>query len=185
MSSAPRKARRLFTVAEFASAEALLNAVRTVREHGHGDVDTYSPYPLHHGSEALGLRRSRVPLLALIGALAGVSIGYGFMYFINAVDFPINVGNRPPHSPPLFVPITFEMGVLLSALSIFFGLMLIARLPQPYHPVFEHEAFRSASTHGFWLSVAGVPASTDVAGMEAQLKELGGMNVATVREEPE
>jgi len=185
MSSAPRKARRLFTVAEFAAAEALLDAVRKVRERGHQDVDTYSPYPLHHGSEALGLRRSRVPLIALVGALSGVSLGYGFMYFMNAVDFPINVANRPPHSPPSFIPITFEMGVLISSLFIFFGLMLIARLPQPYHPVFEHEAFRSASTHGFWISVAGPPASTDVDGVEAQLKELGGMNVATVREEPE
>ena len=185
MSGAPRKARRLFTVAEFATAEALLDAVRKARERGHRDVDTHSPYPLHHGSEALGLKRSRVPLIALVGALSGVSIGYGFMYFINAVDFPINVGNRLPHSPLLFVPITFEMGVLLSALCIFFGMMLIARLPQPYHPVFEHEAFRSASTHGFWISVAGAPASTDVERVEADLKELGGLNVATVREEPE
>jgi Protein of unknown function (DUF3341) len=183
MSGAARKALRLFTVAEFTTAEALLNAVRAVREHGHQDVDTYSPYPLHHGSEALGLRRSRVPLIALVGALAGASLGYGFMYYMNAVDFPINIGNRPPHSPPMFVPITFEMGVLICALSIFFGLMLIARLPQPYHPVFDHEPFRTASTHGFWISVAGAPASLDTEKLEADLQGLGGTNVATVREE--
>ena len=75
--------------------------------------------------------------------------------------------------------------MLISALSIFFGLMVLARLPQPYHPVFEHEAFRSASTHGFWISVAGTPAGTDVEKVEADLKALGGANVATVREEAE
>lgn len=185
MSAPARKALRLFTVAEFATAEALLDAVRKVRESGHHDVDTYSPYPVHHGSEALGLKRSKVPLIALLGALAGVSIAYGFMYYMNALDYPLNVGNRPPHSAPAFVPITFEMGVLISALSIFFGLMAMSRLPQPYHPVFEHDAFRTASTHGFWISVAGAPASLDTEKVEADLKALGGTNVATVREEPD
>ncbi|HVE84304.1 MAG TPA: DUF3341 domain-containing protein [Myxococcales bacterium] len=183
MPSGEKKARRLWTVAEFATAQALLEAVEKVRERGHRDVDTYSPYPLHHGSESLGLKRSRVPLIALIGALAGVSLGYAFMYTMNVVDFPLNVGNRPPHSPPLFVPILFEMGVLVSALCIFFGLMAMARMPQPYHPVFDHEAFRSASTHGFWISVAGAPASTDTEKVEADLKALGGTSVSTVREE--
>ena len=183
MSHRAPKPRKLWTVAEFASAEALLAAVRAVRERGHQDVDTYSPYPLHHGSEALGLKKSRVPMIAGFGALAGVTIAYGFMYYINAVDFPINVGNRLPHPPPMFVPITFEFGVLLSALSIFFGLMFLSRLPQPYHPVFDHEAFRTASTHGFWISVAGAPASSDTERLETDLKALGGTNVATMREE--
>ncbi|HEY8211577.1 MAG TPA: DUF3341 domain-containing protein [Myxococcaceae bacterium] len=177
------KPRKLWTVAEFSTAGALLAAVRAVREHGHQDVDTYSPYPLHGGSEALGLKKSRVPMIAALGALGGVTLGYGVMYYMNAVDFPINVGNRPPHSPPMFIPITFELGVLLSALFIFFGLMLLSRLPQPYHAVFEHESFRSASTHGFWISVAGAPASMDTGKVEADLKALGGTNVATVREE--
>ena len=104
MSGAAPRAVRLFTVAEFTTAEALLAAVRSVREHGHQDVDTYSPYPVHHGSEALGLKRSRVPLIALLGALAGVSIAYGFMYYMNAVDFPSTWGTgrrtRRPRSSP-------------------------------------------------------------------------------------
>ena len=183
MSHPAPKPKKLWTVAEFSTAEALLAAVRAVRERGHQDVDTYSPYPLHHGSEALGLKKSRVPMIAALGALAGVTTGYGVMYYMNAVDFPINVGNRLPHAPPMFVPITFEFGVLLSALSIFFGLMFLSRLPQPYHPVFDHEAFRTASTHGFWISVAGAPASSDTEKLEADLKALGGTNVATMGEE--
>jgi ActD protein len=183
MSHRAPKPLKLWTVAEFATAEALLAAVRAVRERGHQDVDTYSPYPLHHSSEALGLRKSRVPAIASVGALIGVTSAYGFMYYINAVSFPINVGNRPPHAPPMFVPITFEFGVLISALFIFFGLMFLSRLPQPYHPVFDHEAFRTASTHGFWISVAGAPAGTDTEKLEKDLQALGGTNVATVREE--
>lgn len=182
MSRAPAASPRQWTVAEFASAEELLAAARALREEGRTDLDTYSPYPLHGGSEALGLKRSRVPAIALLGALGGVSLGYGFMYWMNVVSFPINVGNRPPHSWPSFIPITFEMGVLLCALFISFGLLALTRLPQPYHPVFEHDAFRSASTHGFWLSVAAAPEGSEPGKVEEQLKALGGTNVATLRE---
>ena len=118
MSSPAPKVRKLWTVAEFATSEALLAAVRAVRERGHTDVDTYSPYPLHRGSEALGLKPSRVPAIAAAGALFGVTLGYGVMYYMNAVDFPINVGNRPPHSPPMFIPITFELMVLLALMRL-------------------------------------------------------------------
>jgi hypothetical protein len=184
MSRAPAERVRLWTVAEFASAGALLAAIRALREAGVTGLDTYSPYPLHGLGNALGLRRSRVPALALAGALGGVSLGYGFMYYINAVDYPLNVGNRPPNSWPAFIPVTFEMGVLLCSLFIFFGLMFLSRLPQPYHPVFEVDAFRSASTHGFWLSVMAAPAGAPEPGrVEEQLRSLGGTNVTTIREE--
>ena len=46
------------------------------------------------------------------------------MYFMNVVDFPINIGNRPPHSPPAFIPITFELAVLLGGSSAFLGSLL-------------------------------------------------------------
>jgi hypothetical protein len=152
MEAMPSK-ERTWVVAEFGDGPALLQAALAMRERGYADVDTHSPYPLHGGEAALGLRRSRVPLIAGAGALAGLLTGYGLQVFSNAIDWAINVGGRPPHSPPTNVPITFELTVLACAFSIFFGLLLLMRLPQPYHPVFESESFRSATTHGFWISV--------------------------------
>ena len=75
-------------------------------------------------------------------------------WFMVGVDWPINVGGRPPHSPPAFIPVTFELGVLFAALSIFFGLFVLWGMPRLHHPVFEVEAFRSASVDGLWLSAA-------------------------------
>ena len=170
-----------WVLAELASPEALLAAVRRVRELGFTEVDTYSPFPLHGGDEALGLSRSRVPSIALAGGLTGVLGAWAMMSWMNGVDYPLVVGNRPPFNAPTLIPVTFECGVLLAALAIFFGLLLLSRLPQPYHPAFEVEAFRSASTHGFWLGVRLV----DVARreeLEQRLGELGATNIAAVQE---
>ena len=151
---------RRFVLAEFGSSDALLDATRKLRERGHKNIDTHTPYPVHGIEDALGLGRAWIPKIVLLGAIAGAVLGYGMMYFMNAVDFPINVANRPPHSPPAFIPITFELAVLLGGTSSFFGVLALMRLPEPYHPVFEWEEFRRASIDGFFLSLE-VPTGSD------------------------
>jgi len=172
---------RTYVLGLFPSGDALVAACRKVRERGFSDVDTHSPYPLHGGDEALGLKRSVVPKVALGAALTGMFGGMGMMVWMNGLSWPLNVGGRPPVSPLAYVPITFETTVLLTALSIFVGLLILMRLPQPYHAVFELEAFRSAASDGFWLSVAQAPGSD---GQEAAraLQSLGATQVSVVEE---
>lgn len=172
-----------FVLAEFATGEALVDACYKVREKGFKDVDTHSPYPLHHGDEALGLGRSKVPLIALCGGLTGMFGGYGMMVWMNAINWPLNVGGRPPHSAPAFIPITFELTVLLASLSIFFGLMALMKLPQPYHAVFDLEGFRSACNDGFWMSV--ISPTDETGALVTELKGLGGTQVSVVEEQTE
>ena len=168
-----------WVLAEFPSGASLVDATTKMRVAGFSELDTFSPYPLHGGSEALGLPRSKVPLIALCGALVGMVSALGFQTWMNSVDYPLNVGGRPLLSLPAWIPITFELSVLLAAFGIFFGLLALSRLPQPYHPVFEHEAFRNASTHGFWLSVQRT-ATQDVERIRNQLTALGASQVAVV-----
>ena len=78
-------------------------------------------------------------------------------WWMNSVDYVINVGNRLPHSPPTNVPVTFETGVLLASLSIVFGFAALCGFPRPYHPTFELDAFRSASVDALWLSAEVAP----------------------------
>jgi len=101
---------------------------------------------------------------------------------MNAINWPINVAGRPAHAPPSFIPITFETTVLLSSLSIFFGLLTLMRLPQPYHAVFENDAFRSAVNDGFWMSVA-LPPGSDGKNASAVLSQLGAKDVSVVTED--
>ena len=173
-----------WVLGEFATPDALVAATRKMREAGFQGMDTYSPYPLHGGSEALGLPPSKVPFIALGGGLTGMITALAMQTWMNSVDYPINVGGRPILSLPAWVPITFELGVLFAAFGIFFGLLGLSRLPQPYHPVFESEAFRSASTHGFWLSVPQAVGQDATAVMD-QLKALGATQVSVVTGEKE
>jgi hypothetical protein len=173
---------RTYVLGRFSTGEALVDACYKVREKGFEKIDTHSPYPLHGGDEALGLGRSLVPRIALAGGLTGMFGGYLMMVYMNAVNWPLNVGGRPPHAPPSFIPITFETTVLLASLSIFFGLLTLMRLPQPYHAVFESEAFLSAVNDGFWMSVA-LPPGSDGKDASALLGQLGATELNTVKEE--
>ncbi len=146
------RSRTRWVLAAYREAEALLAAARSLRQSGRGAVDIHSPYPLPGTDEALGLGRSRVPLLALLGGLAGVATAIAMMVWMNAVDYPLNVGNRLLAGKPVMVPVLFELGVLFSSFAIFFGMLALWGFPRPHHPVFEVEAFRSAAVDGLWLS---------------------------------
>jgi hypothetical protein len=170
-----------YVLAKFATTDALLEATRKIREEGHKDLDTHTPYPVHGIEKALGLGRPLIPTIVLGGAIAGAFIAYSMIYFMNVIDWPLNIGNRPPHSPPANIPITFELAVLLAGTSSFFGFFTLARLPRPYHPVFQSEAFRAASVDGFFLSIK-IPEgeSADKAAALAQAE--GAVHVEIIEE---
>jgi ActD protein len=171
-----------FVLAEFPSSDALLEGTRKMREKGWKGLDTHTPYPVHGIEAALGLGRPTIPKIVLGGALAGAILGYAMMYFMNVVDFPINVANRPPHSPPAFIPITFELSVLLGGISAFAGsLLLLFKLPQPYHPLFESENFQRASIDGYFLSVE-LPSGKEPDDLMDDARLVGATNVEIVVE---
>lgn len=170
-----------FVLGEFGQPEAIVEAAGKLHQSGVKGLDAYSPYPLHGIDEALGMKKSPVPLIALIGGLTGACSGYYMMYWMNAVDWPINVGGRPPHGFWTNIPITFECGILLSVLSIFLSsVFYFFALPQPYHAVFESEQFRTASLDAFWLSIE--TDGDDVPVLEDLLQKVGARRVHTVTE---
>jgi hypothetical protein len=175
---APEKS---FVLGEFPTPEALVEAGAKLRPLALGKLDAYSPYPVHGIDEAIGIPRSIVPRIALTGGLLGAIGGYGLIVFCNVIDYPINIGGRPIHSWPANIPITFECGILFTALSIFFGCMFLFGLPRPYHPVFECEAFRSASIDAFWIGVESDKPPSELGEVAAKLRELGARKVEIVR----
>ncbi len=173
---------RALVLAEFRGPAPMVAAVEGLRRQGYAALDTYTPYPVHGASEALGLPKSKVPLIALIGGLTGALTAYLGQFWTAAVNYPLDSGGRPAHAPPAFIPITFELGVLLSALSIFFGLLFLMRLPQPYHPAFEIPAFASASKDGFWVSVETADVERDEPRLREALRAAGARQVEVVVE---
>jgi hypothetical protein len=164
---------------EFEREHALLDAARALR--ARAKVDIHSPYPLHGTDEALGLKRSTVPLVALVGGVTGAATGYFIQWYMNALDWPLNVGGRPPHSAPAFIPVTFELGVLFASLAIFLGLLGgYFGFPRTHHPVFEVEAFRSASIDALWISAE--VEGKDAEPIAQELRRLGARHVSIVPE---
>jgi hypothetical protein len=140
-------------MAEFDSPTGLVGAATQARLAGYRKMDAYSPIPIEELNDALGLRRTRLPLLVLIGGILGGTGGFGLATWVSAVAYPLDVGGRPLISWPQFIPVTFETTVLGAALTAFFGMWALNKLPQPYHPVFNVEAFARASTDRFFLVI--------------------------------
>jgi hypothetical protein len=145
-------------MAEFHEPAALVAAARRAREAGYRRLDGYSPFPIEELAEALGFHHSRLPLLVLAGAIAGAVGGYGLQYWASVIEYPLNVGGRPYHSWPAFIPPTFETTILFAALTAVLGMLALNGLPEPYHPVFNVPSFALASKDRFFLCVeAGDP----------------------------
>src|ERR671913_469842 len=140
-------------MAEFDTPTELVNAAERTRLAGYRDFDAYSPIPIEELSEAMGMRRTRLPLIVLIGGICGGLAGYGLEYWSSVIEYPMNVGGRPFHSWPQFIPVTFETTVLGAALAAFVGMWALNNLPQPYHPVFNVPAFARASLDRFFLCI--------------------------------
>jgi Protein of unknown function (DUF3341) len=140
-------------MAEFDTPTDLVHAAKAAYDAGYRKMDTYTPYPLEEAAEAIGAHHNRVPLITLIGAILGMCGGYSLEYWVSVVNYPINVGGKPYHSWPAFIPVTFECAILGAALAAVFGMLTLNGLPQPYHPVFNSPNFGRASRDRFFLCI--------------------------------
>ena len=141
-------------MAEFAEPREVVHAASRAREAGYVKMDAYSPFPIEALAEALGHRsRGRLPRIVLAGGILGGLSGYLLQYWVSVHAYPLNVGGRPLHSWPAFIPVTFELTVLVAALSAVFGMLALNGLPRPYHPVFNVPQFSLASRNRFFLCI--------------------------------
>jgi hypothetical protein len=140
-------------LAEYATPRDLVRGIEAVRAAGHRRIDAFTPYPVDAVIEALGARSTRLPWLVLAGGVLGGAGVFALQWWISAVDYPLDVGGRPPFSWPAFVVPAFEGTILGAALAAVLGLFALNGLPMPYHPVFNVERFALASRDRFFLLV--------------------------------
>ena len=144
---------RYGVLAEFATPERLVEAARKAREAGYPHIEAFSPFPIEGLAEATGMKRNWVAPMVLAGGFVGCIGGYFMQWYSAVISYPINSGGRPPHSWPLFIPVTFELTVLIAALAAFVGMLWLNGLPRLTHPVFNVREFDLASRNRFFLCV--------------------------------
>ena len=167
---------------EFDGPEPLAQAARLLRERGHADLDAYAPYSTEIVREALGHGRSRLPVAVFVAGLAGAVGAYGLEWYTTAYQYPLDVGGRPPHMPLAYVPISFEMGVLVASLTAFTGVLVLGKLVKLWDPVFEIPGFESASVDRFWLRVDAPSGALDADGVRTALAHLGPLRHVLLEE---
>ncbi len=167
-------------MAEFVTGDELLAAANAAREAGYRRMDAYTPVPVEGLSEALGFHYTWLPLFVLIGGILGCLGGFGLQYWINVFDYPLNVGGRPFNSWPSFIPVTFEMTILVAALTAVIGVLALNRLPMPYHPVFNVPRFALATRDRFFLCIEAADPRFDRDGTRRFLEGLGSQGVYDV-----
>ncbi len=166
-------------LAEFSTHEELMRAAEKAYAAGFRRMDGFAPFPVEGLAEALG-KKNRLPLLVLISGIIGGASAYFMEWYANAISYPINIGGRPIHSWPSFIPITFELTVLGAALTAFFGSLALNGLPRPYHPLFHIPEFERASQDRFFLCIEAKDPKFHLKETRAFLQSLNPLSIAKV-----
>ena len=124
----------------------------------------------------------RLPKMVMVGGILGGLGGYGLQYWVATMAYPLNVGGRPLHSWPTFIPVTFETTILAAALTAVLGMLALNGLPQPFHPVFNVPRFALASRNRFFLCIEAVDPKFNIETTRKFLESLGAREVTTVED---
>jgi len=173
-------------LAEFETASGVLHAAEKVHQSGYVRWDAHTPFPVHGMDRAMGLKDSRLGWIVLACALTGLSGAFVMMNWMNGVDYPTVVGDKPPGAPgtvPSMVPILFELTILLSAFGAVFGMLFLNKLPRHHHPIFASERFRRATDDRFFISIDADDPKFDVDATRAFLEAAHASRVELIEED--
>jgi len=177
---------RLYGVlAEYDTPGDLIEAARKVRDAGYTEFDCYSPFPVHGIDEAMGIKRTILPVLIFGGGVAGTLGGLLLQWWCNAYNWPWNISGKPSWSIPANVPIAFETTILLAVFTSFFGMWILNKLPQVWHPFFRNERFNHVTDDAFVLGIEARDRRFDAAATPKLLADAGAILVEKVYLDPD
>jgi hypothetical protein len=169
-------------MAEFDTAQEVLDAARKTMAQGFSKVEAYSPVPIEELNTVIHQKRTKLSQIVLAGGLTGMATGFGLQYWASVIEYPMNIGGRPLASWVTFIIPSYELTILFSALSAAIGMIVLNGLPQPYHPVFNVERFAMASSDKFFLVVESADPKFDQQATTEFLRSTGAKGVYDVDE---
>jgi len=169
-------------MAEFATPATLFHACENVRDAGYSQWDSYSPFPIHGMESAMGIRRTRLPLLIAVFGLTGAGLAMLMQWWMSAQDYPMVTQGKPYFSWQAFVPITFELGILFAAFTAIFGMLARNALPRFHHPLMKKDRFLASSDDRFFVCVEAADPAFDPDRTRAMLEAAGATSIELVEE---
>jgi ActD protein len=182
MSAAALKRSPFAVIAEFSSVAALYEAAEKVRDAGFKFWDVHSPFPIHGLNKAMGLNKSPLGYIIFCGGSLGFLTAALVEFIPSSYLFPLIVHGKPVDffTVPAFFPMMFELTVLFSAFTAFFGVFVLNRLPRLNHPLFDYAPFIRVTNDAFFLVIE----STDPKFSEVETREflegIGGKDVSLI-----
>jgi len=167
-------------MAEFESAQAVVDATRRVVADGYTKLEAYTPVPVEELNDLIHKKRTKLSALVLAGGLTGMATGFLLQYWSSVLEYPMNVGGRPFASWPAWVVPSYELTILFSALTAAGGMIALNGLPQPYHPVFNAPRFSLATSDKFFVVIEAEDPKYDAAKTKHFLEGLGAKGVYEV-----
>jgi hypothetical protein len=167
-------------VGYFDTPGELYHACEALRDGGYRRFDAHTPFPVHGLEKAMGVPPSRLPWIVLLCGIAGFATAFLMQWWIQDVDYPLNISGKPTFSYQAWVPIGFELTVLFSAFGCFFGMWGLNGLPRLYDPIMKHPSFGRATDDKFFISIATNDARYDAGASHALLAKLGAQELQEV-----
>ena len=163
----------------FEKPSEIYHACEEFRDAGYKAFDAQTPFPVHGLENAMGLKPSRLPFVVLTGGITGLLSAIALTWYVN-YDYPINISGKPPFSYQIYIPIYFELTILFSALSCFFGLWIMSKLPMFFHGTMRHPAAPRATDDAFMLVIEAKDPKYDATKTRALLEKVGAKGIEEV-----
>jgi hypothetical protein len=169
-------------LAEFDNTADILHAAGSVRDAGYRNWDVFTPFPVHGMDEAMGLRKSPVGWFTFLGGATGFTCGMLMIWWMNAYDYPIDVGGKPLFSPIFAFPVSYELTILLGAFGSLGGMMILNRLPRLHHPLFNSERFTRVTNDKFFIAIEAKDPKFNDLETRKLLESVGCRHIEEVRD---
>ncbi len=170
-------------LAEFSNPKTLLDAARIVNKNGYKKYDTFSPFPIHGMDKAMSLKKSKLGWIVFFHGLLGFAGALAMISFMMVFDYPLNISGKTLWNVPAWIPVTFELTVLLSSFGAVFGMFFLNGLPRLNHPLFNSENFKRATDDGFFVCIESTDPLFDTEKVHKILDEAGATHIEDIYDE--
>ena len=167
-------------LAEFRNPKELIDAAKVVNKNGYRNFDTFSPFPIHGMDKAMSIPKSKLGWIVIGHGLLGFTGALAMISWMMVVDYPLNISGKTLMNIPAWIPVTFELTVLLSAFGAVFGMFFLNGLPRFNHPLFNSDNFKKATDDGFFVCIESEDPQFESEKVQKLLADAGATNIEEI-----